>query len=142
MGTLMLVIGAGLFYNIIIFFICEEKSLKNANLSDMKCVVKEEMDVSECFEQYNTIKYMAYFLISAFIFGLLVANYIHIPNNLGLTGAMAYVFIPSAIGSLIILLVKWRHQPMIKLISSFMYGGGYMAASAMAMVIVYFLQQG
>ena len=36
MGTLMLVIGAGLFYSIIIFFICEEKSLKDANLSDMK----------------------------------------------------------------------------------------------------------
>jgi len=44
MGTLMLAIGAGLFYNMIVFYICEEKSLKNADLSDMKCLIKEEVD--------------------------------------------------------------------------------------------------
>ena len=137
MGTLMLVIGAGLFYNIIVFFICEEKSLKDANLSDMKCLVTEELDVSECFEKYNTLRYMAFFLISTFIFAFLVAYFVHIPNNLGLAGVLAYTFLPAAIGSLIILLVKWRHQPMIKLISSFMFGGGYMASTALAFAIAY-----
>ncbi len=45
---------------------------------------------------------------------------------------MAYVFLPALIGSLIILLVKWRFQPLIKLISSFMFGAGYIGASAFA----------
>ena len=31
MGTLMLAIGAGLFYNMIVFYVCEEKSLKDAD---------------------------------------------------------------------------------------------------------------
>lgn len=139
MGTLMLAIGAGLFYNMIVFYMCEEKSLKDANFSDMKCLVQEEIDMSECFETYNTMQYMLYFLISAFIFALLVANFFLIPAGVDLAGLMAYVFIPSLLGSLLILLVKWRFQPIIKLVSSFMYGSGYMTATGIAVGFVYFL---
>ncbi|MBT8349472.1 MAG: hypothetical protein KJP24_08420, partial [Sulfurovum sp.] len=54
------------------------------------------------------------------------------PNGFGLGFSMAYVFLPSLIGSLIILLIKWRFQPLLKLISSFMFGAGYIGASAFA----------
>jgi hypothetical protein len=140
MGTLMLVIGAALVYSIIIFFICEEKSLKDANLSDMKCLVTEEVDVSECFEKYNTIRYMLFYFAAVLIFALVVANMIHLPNNFGLGEILATVFIPAAIGSLIILLIKWRFQPMIKLISSFMFGAGYISATALGFSLVYTIQ--
>jgi len=140
MGTLMLAIGAGLFYNMIVFYICEEKSLKNADLSDMKCLVKEEVDMSECFEKYNTFQYMLMYLVSAFIFAFIVAKLFLIPSGADLASLMAYVFIPSMIGSLLILLVKWRYQPFIKLASSFMYGSGYMTATGLAVALVYFLK--
>ena len=100
-------------------------------------MVTEEVDVSECFEKYNTVRYMVIYFIAVFIFALVVAKYIHIPNGFGLGEILAYIFIPSAIGSLIILLVKWRFQPIIKLISSFMFGGGYMTATAAAFAIMY-----
>ena len=137
MGTLMLVIGAGLVYSLIIFFVCEEKSLKNANMSDMKCLVADDVDVSECFEKYNTVRYMFLYFIAVFVFAAAVANYVHIPNNFGLMEVLVYTFIPSLLGSLIILLVKWSKQPVIKLISSFMFGGGYMAATALAFAFIY-----
>ena len=140
MGTLMLAIGAGLFYNMIVFYICEEKSLKNADLSDMKCLVKEEVDMSECFEKYNTFQYMLIYLVSAFIFAFIVAKLFLIPSGADLAAMMAYTFIPSMIGSLLILLVKWRYQPFIKLASSFMYGSGYMTATGLAVALVYFLK--
>jgi magnesium-transporting ATPase (P-type) len=133
----MIVIGAGLFYSLIIFFICEEKSLKNANISDMTCMLKEDVDVGECFEKYNTVRYMLYYFFAVFIFAALVAYYVHIPNNFGLGEILAYAFLPSLFGSLIILLVKWKFQPMIKIISSFMFGAGYMAATAFAFALVY-----
>lgn len=139
MGTLMIVIGAGLFYNMIVFYICEEKSLKDANFSDMKCLVQEEVDVSECFETYNTLQYMLYFMFSAAIFAALVTHFFLLPAGIDLAGLMAYVFIPSLLGSLLILLVKWRFQPFIKLVSSFMYGSGYMTATGIAVGIVYFI---
>jgi len=139
MGTLMLAIGAGLFYNMIVFYICEEKSLKNADLSDMKCLVKEEVDMSECFEKYNTLQYMLIYLVSAFIFAALVAHFFLIPAGVDIAGMMAYAFIPSMIGSLLILLVKWRYQPFIKLASSFMYGSGYMTATGLALALLHFV---
>jgi len=139
MGTLMLVIGAGLFYNMIVFYICEEKSLKDADLSDMKCLIKEEVDMSECFEKYNTLQYMFIYLVSAFIFAALVTHFFLIPAGTDLAGMMAYVFIPSLIGSLLILLVKWKYQPFIKLASSFMYGSGYMTATAIAVALLNFI---
>lgn len=139
MGTLMIAIGAGLLYNMIVFYICEEKSLKDANFSDMKCLIKEEVDVSECFETYNTVQYMLYFLFSAAIFAGLVTHFFLLPSGIDLAGLMAYVFIPSLLGSLLILLVKWRFQPFIKLVSSFMYGSGYMTATGVAVGLVYFL---
>jgi hypothetical protein len=75
---------------------------------------------------------MAMYIIGVFVIGLLVSTQIIIPNSFGLGFVMAYVFLPSLIGSLIILLVKWRFQPLLKLISSFMFGAGYIGASAFA----------
>jgi hypothetical protein len=72
-----------------------------------------------------------------FILGLIMANNVLLPNQFGLVEAMAYTFIPSMIGSLIILLVKWRFQPMIKLLSSFIFGAGYIGATALALAFAY-----
>ena len=117
----------------------EDKSLKDADFSDMKCLIKEEVDKSECFETYNTLQYMFYFLRSAFIFAGVVAYFFLLPAGVELAGLMAYVFMPSLIGSFLILLVKWRFQPFIKLASSFMYGSGYIGETGVAVALVYFL---
>lgn len=137
MGTLMIVIGLGLLFSLVVFFICEEKSLKNVKMSDMRCLVTEEVNVSECFEQYNTIRYMFFYVAAVFLGGILVASNVHLPNNYGLAEVFAYTFIPSLLGSLLILLVKWTYQPMIKLISSFMYGAGYIGATGLAFALMY-----
>ena len=137
MGTMISVIGLALVMSLIVFWFCEEKSLKNADMSDMKCLIKEEKNVSECFEEYNTIQYVFYYFVTVFILGLIMANNVLLPNQFGLVEAMAYTFIPSMIGSLIILLVKWRFQPMIKLLSSFIFGAGYIGATAIALAFAY-----
>ena len=137
MGTIMLVIGAGLVLSLVIFFICEEKSLKDVKMSDMKCLIKEEVNVSECFEEYNTVRYMLTYFAFVFILAVVVANQVYLPNQLGLGEVLAYTFIPSLLGSLIILLVKWTYQPMIKLISSFMFGAGYIGATGLAFALMY-----
>ena len=137
MGMLMIAIGIGFFASIIIFFIAEEMSLKDADFSDIKDVFTEELSMNDLVGKYATIKYMALFIIAVFIIGLLVSIQILIPSGFGLGFLMAYVFLPSLIGSLIILLVKWRFQPLLKLISSFMFGAGYIGASAFAVAIAH-----
>ena len=139
MGMLMIAIGIGFFTSIIIFFISEEMSLKDADFSDIKDVFTEELNIGDLAGKYSTIKYMALYIVAVFLIGLLVSLQILIPNNFSLGFLMAYVFLPSMIGSLIILLVKWRYQPFIKLISSFMYGSGYMTATGLALALMYAL---
>jgi len=132
MGMLMIAIGIGFFGGIMMFFIAEEMSLKDSDFSDIKDAFTKELSLDESLTKYGTIKYMAMYVIAVFIIGLLVSTQILIPNGFGLGFIMAYVFLPSLIGSLIILLVKWRFQPLLKLISSFMFGAGYIGASAFA----------
>jgi hypothetical protein len=138
MGMLMIAIAIGFFASIIAFFIAEELSLKDANFSDIKdACTAEELNLSGLIGQYGTIKYMALYIVSVFIIGYLVSTQILIPNHFSLGFLMAYVFLPSMIGSLIILLVKWRFQPLLKLISSFLFGAGYMSASAFAVAVTH-----
>ena len=137
MGMLMIAIGIGFFGSIIIFFIAEELSLKDADFSDIKDVFTKELNLNELVGKYSTIKYMALFIVAVFIIGYLVSSQIMVPNHFSLGYAMAYVFLPSMIGSLIILLIKWRFQPLLKLISSFMFGAGYIGASAFAVAVTH-----
>jgi hypothetical protein len=132
MGMLMIAIAIGYFGSIIAFFIAEEMSLKDSDFSDIKDAFTKELSLDESLSKYGTIKYMAMYVAIVAIIGLVVSTQILIPNGFGLGFNMAYVFLPSLIGSLIILLVKWRFQPLLKLISSFMFGAGYIGASAFA----------
>ena len=139
MGTVMILIVGGLIFSLLVFFFCEEKSLKDANFSDMKCLVTEKVEVSECFEQFQTIRYLAIYFAILLVANVLIAKMIYVPQGFGLLEILAYTFVPSLMGSGIILLVKWTYQPVIKLISSFMYGSIFMGASATAFGAVYLL---
>jgi uncharacterized membrane protein YeaQ/YmgE (transglycosylase-associated protein family) len=141
MGMLMIAIGLGFFGSIITFFICEELSLKDSDFSDIKDVFTQELSLDDGLTKYGTVKYMAIYIIVVFVIGLLVSTQILIPSHFGLGYLMAYVFLPSLIGSLIILLVKWRFQPLLKLISSFLFGAGYMGASAFAVAFTHLLSK-
>ncbi|MDF1878845.1 hypothetical protein JHD46_04230 [Sulfurimonas sp. SAG-AH-194-C20] len=137
MGILLITLASALVFGLIIFFICEEKSLTNANFSDMKGLFTEELKLSECVGEFNTVRYMLAYVAALFFFDLIIAQTIFIENNFGMAQIMAYVFMPSLVGSWIILLVKWTYQPMIKVISSFMYGGGFIGAAVFAFAITY-----
>ncbi len=139
MGMLMIAIGLGYFGSFILFLISEEMSLKDSDFSDIKDAFTKELSIDESLSKYGTIKYMAMYVIGVFIIGILISTQILIPNSFGLGFIMAYVFLPSMIGSLIILLVKWRYQPLLKLISSFLFGAGYIGASAFAVAATHLL---
>ena len=137
MGMLITAIGIGFLASIITFFIVEEMSLKDSNFSDIKDAFTKELSLDESLAKYGTVKYMTMYVAVVFIIGILVSTQILIPSGSGLGLLMIYVFLPSFLGSLVILLIKWRFQPLLKLISSFMFGAGYMAASAFALAVTH-----
>ena len=137
MGTVMIAIMVGLVYSLGVFFFCEEKSLSDAKFSDMKCLVTEKTDMTQCFEAYKTIQYVGMFFAAVFIFAAVVANFVYIPRALGINEILGYTFITSLLGSGIILLVKWTYQPVIKLISSFIFGSMFMGATVAGFGLIY-----
>lgn len=139
MGTVSILIGLGLVVGLLVFFFSEEKSLKNANFSDMTRLITEEVKISECFEKFETIRYLAFYFAVMFVFDVLIANFVYLPHGFGLLEITLYTFVPSLIGSGIILLVKWTYQPIIKLISSFLFGSIFMGASGLAFTLTYLI---
>jgi hypothetical protein len=139
MGAVVVLIGVGLVFSLLVFFFCEEKSLKGANFSDMTRLITEEVKISECFEKFETIRYLAFYFAVMFTFDVLIANFVYLPRGFGLLEITLYTFVTSLIGSAIILLVKWTYQPVIKLISSFMFGSIFMGASGLAFTLTYLL---
>jgi hypothetical protein len=137
MGTLLLLIGAGLVFGLLVFFTAEEKSLKDADFSDWKGLFTEEVKAIDCIGKFNTVRYMLIYVITLLVYDLAIAHFVFIPNNFALLEVIAYTFATSLIGSWIILLVKWTNQPIIKLASSFMYGAGSIGAAGVAFAATY-----
>lgn len=137
MGTVLVLIGIGFVFGLLVFFFCEEKSLKDVKFSDMKCMITEEANISECFEKFKTVRYLAFYFVVMFVFDILIANFVYLPNGFGLLEITLYTFVPSLVGSGIILLVKWTYQPVIKLVSSFLFGSIFMGASGLAFTLTY-----
>ncbi|MDQ7067099.1 MAG: hypothetical protein Q9M40_03330 [Sulfurimonas sp.] len=137
MGILLISLAGALIFGLIVFFICEEKSLTNANFSDMKGLFTEELKLSECVGEFNTIRYMFAYVAILFFFDLAIIQTVFIPNDFGVAEKMAFIFMPSLVGSWLILLVKWTYQPVIKVISSLMYGAGSIGAAVLAFGISY-----
>ena len=84
MGTVMLLIGGGLIFSLVVFFICEEKSLKDIKFSDMKCMMKEEVAVFKCFEEFQTIRYIVSYFLALLVFDVLIANFVYLLEAFGL----------------------------------------------------------
>lgn len=138
MGMLMISIAIGYFVGFGIFLMMEEKSLKDADFSDMKDVFTEELKLEECSTKFSTKKYLFMYMLTVFVLAIIIGMFL-LPHPLQMGHIAAYSLIPSAIGSLIILLVKWRFQPFIKFVSSFLFGAGFMLASALGLGLVYVL---
>ena len=59
MDIIIYYISEGLLFGLVVFIFCEEMSLENANFSDIKGLFTEELKVSECLDEFNTVRYMA-----------------------------------------------------------------------------------
>ena len=137
MGILLITLASALIFALVVFFYCEEKSLTDAEFSDMKGLFTEEVKLSECMGKFSTVRYMLAYGAILFFFDLVIAQLVFIPNGFAMPQMMAYIFMPSLVGSWLILLVKWTYQPVIKIISSLMYGAGYMGAAILAFGLTY-----
>jgi len=126
-------------YSLVMFFICENKSLQHKKITDLKCLEYDVKKVYVCLEKYQTFKYAGIFFILIFIYTLIIAYLDFVPHNLGLIEIIAYIALTAFLGSLYILIFKWNKGVLIKVFSSLMFGSIFIASSAVAFVIAYLI---
>ena len=139
METILPFVGIALAYSLIIFFLCEEKSLRHKKLSEMKCIEYDAMKVHVCLEKYQTFRYAGYYFVSVLIFTIIIARLSFVKHQLGLPEVLSYIFLTALIGSTFILLFKWKKDLLIKVFSSFMFGSIFIAASAIGFAVSYLI---
>lgn len=139
MLTVVLFMGIGLVYSLIAFFICESRSLKMGQFSDKQCSLKEEKGFKDSFKQHYTLKYMLYYFLMVFIFSIFIVNLSYIPNGFWYTEIIPYLSITPLLGALFILFFKWRSEPVLKILSSFLFLSGFILASGSAFVMSYMI---
>ncbi|RUM64411.1 MAG: hypothetical protein DSZ04_02220 [Sulfurimonas sp.] len=93
MGILLIALGSALVFGLVIFFICEEKSLTNADFSDMKGLFTEELKLSECIGQFNTIGYMILYAVAMLFFDVIMFHFVLTPDSFGAAAMLASCFI-------------------------------------------------
>ena len=129
----------GLIYAIIVFFIVENLSLKHKDSVENECVIYDVNKVYICLEKYQTIKYAIIYLILLAIYASILAIIDFIPKELGLMEVLVYIFTTAFLGSLYILIFKWRKDFIIKIFSSLMFGSLFIAGSAIGFAISYLM---
>ena len=139
MMTILPFVLIGLVFSLIVFFICENLSLKHKQ----KCEIENtEFDINKvylCLEQYKTLQYAGIFFILVFIYTLIIAYLDFIPHNLGLIEILSYIFTTAFLGSLYIIIFKWNRELLIKVFSSFMFGSLFISASAIGFAVSYLI---
>ena len=137
MVTILPFVGLALIYSLIIFFLCEEKSLKHKKLTELREVEYDPQKVFVALEKYQTLRYAGYYFVAVLVFTLVMAYVAFVKHHLGLLEVISYIFLTAFTGSLIIFLFKWRKNLLIKVFSSFMFGSLFIAASGIGMAIAY-----
>ena len=139
MQAILPLVGIGLIYSLIIFYLCEEKSLKHKKLSELKQIEYDVEKVFVSFEKYQTLRYAGYYFLSVLIYTLIIGKITFVAHHLGLLEVLSYTFLTALLGSTYIILFKWRKDLLIKIFSSFMYGSIFIAATGIGFALVYLI---
>lgn len=136
MESLQLIIPIGVVLSIVAFLFFESLAIKaNKQRSVVKSDVKG-IDLHESFENYDTSRYVAYFFVSSYTISLALAIIGYSPDY-GLMEALVYIFLTTFIGSLIILILKFKRSLLIQVFAAFLYGVPHIGAATLAFLTRY-----
>ncbi len=139
MASILPFVGIGLIYSLVIFFLCEEKSLKQKKLSELQAIEFDVEKVFVAFEKYQTFRYAGYYFAAVLVYTIIIAKLSFVEHHLGLIAVVAYIGLTAFIGSAVIFLFKWKKDLLVKVFSSFMFGSLFIAASGIGFALAYLL---
>ncbi|MEA2019975.1 MAG: hypothetical protein U9N59_16205 [Campylobacterota bacterium] len=131
MDILIIIIPVGVILSLIAFFVFELRAIESNKNSDI-----EADNINEKFQKYNTINNAVAFGVVSYVLTLILAIASYDPSY-GLMHALLYIFGTTALGSVVIFLIKLKKSLLIKVFAAFLYGVPHMGAAAAAFLTSY-----
>lgn len=131
MDILIIIIPVGVILSLIAFFVFELRAIEANKNSDV-----EADSMNEKFQNYNTINNAISFGVVVYILTLILAI-VSYDLSYGLMYALLYIFGTTALGSIVIFLIKLKKSLLIKVFAAFLYGVPHMGAAAAAFLTSY-----
>lgn len=139
MEAFMVIVPLGIVLTLGAFLFFEKKAIKAKKRKEAEGFPPPSVeDFYEKFQRYDTLKYTFFFFAAAYVITLVLATLKYDPSY-GLIHALAYIFLTTFIGSLVIFSVKFTKSILVKVFAAFLYGAPHIAASALAFLTRYLL---
>ncbi len=139
MQALFMIVPAGVILSLLAFLYFEKKAIQAKKRKESEGLPPPSVDdIYEKFQRYNTLNNSLKFMGASYVITIVLATIIHDPSY-GLIHALAYIFLTTFIGSMIIFVLKYTKSILVKVFAAFLYGAPHIFAASLAFLTRYFL---
>lgn len=139
MDALAIIVPIGITLTVGAFLFFEKRAIQAKKDKESQGLLPPSVeDFYEKFKRYDTVKNSLRFFGTSYIVTLFVATLSYNPS-FGLIHALAYIFLTTFIGSVIIFALKYNKSILVKVFAGFLYGAPHIAAAAFAFLTRYIL---
>jgi hypothetical protein len=127
----------GVIVSLVIFLFLEKKAIEAKRKAKEEGLHPENATLPETFIVYKTEKNVTIYIISMFIFTVLLSYFSFFTQGLTLIDVFLYIFLTTFIGSVVIFALKFKKSILIKVFASFLYGAPLIFASGLGFTLTY-----
>jgi len=131
----------GVIVSLAVFLFLERKGIKAKRQARKEGLHPENATLPETFIVYKTEKNVAIYIVSMFIFTVIISYFSFFTQGLTLIDVFLYIFLTTFIGSIIIFVLKIKKSILIKVFASFLYGAPLIFASALGFTLTYIVYE-
>jgi hypothetical protein len=134
---LISLIFTGVVVSLVVFLFLEKKGIDAMRKAKREGLHPKDATLPESFVVYKTERNVTIYIISMFIFTVILSYFSFFTQGLTLIDVFLYIFLTTFLGSLIIFVLKLKKSILIKVFASFLYGAPLIFASGLGFTLMY-----
>ena len=134
--------GIGVIVSLAVFLFFENRAIA-AKRANKRCNPDTRtISLSENLKCYDTDRNVLFYTLTMFVFTLFYSYLMFFSKGLTLVDVFLYIFLTTFVGSLIILLLKFKRSILVKVFATFLYGAPLIGASIFGFLFSYLVYSG
>ncbi|MBN2963353.1 hypothetical protein JWV37_01040 [Sulfurospirillum sp. T05] len=135
--SLIPLVGIGIVVSLLVFLYFEKRAITAKRQHEHDGFVPKEGNLAESFARYETQNNVVAYMGGVFIFTLFFSYTGFFTQGLTLADVFLYIFLTAFLGSIIILVIKFKRSILVKVFATFLYGAPLITASAFGFIVSY-----